>query len=157
MLPCTIITAQKENLVAQALELTLQHMMDDTDAILSTNEEYPERLKTLFLYLCEGVLRFPNLIRAHLDGPLMEGDANSPFLDMLDAWLTRTSAEFEATLSDEVHQRLRMAFQAAISSLLIAGLLPAKTGVNTAIDLRDENARDVLIQLLVNTIVHQLE
>jgi AcrR family transcriptional regulator len=146
----------KENLIAQALSLSLHHMMEDTDAILSTNEEYSERLKTLFLYLSDGVVKFPNLIRAHIIGPIMEGDPNGPFLDMLDAWLKRTTAEFETNLSDEVHQRLRMAFQSAISTLLFAGLIPEKQGVSTSIDLHEVASRDEMIKILVETIVRQL-
>jgi hypothetical protein len=86
----------------------------------------------------------------------MEGDPNGPFLDMLDAWLKRTTAEFETNLSDEVHQRLRMAFQSAISTLLFAGLIPEKQGVSTSIDLHEVASRDEMIKILVETIVRQL-
>jgi AcrR family transcriptional regulator len=146
----------KENLVEQALAMILQRMLDDTAAILSNQERYPERLSALFQYLCDVLLKYPNLIRAHLAGPLMEKDPSSPFLNMLDSWLDRTCAEFEDTMTDEVHARLRMAFQAAVSALLIAGLLPPKSGVNATVDLHDETARSTLIGILVDVVVRQL-
>ncbi|MFN2121724.1 MAG: ABC transporter ATP-binding protein, partial [Anaerolineales bacterium] len=65
--------------IAEALALTLDHMMEDTDEILSRSEDIRSRLRALFEYLIDGILRFPNLIRAHLSGPLMEGERESPF------------------------------------------------------------------------------
>lgn len=146
----------KENLVDQALDLSRQRIIEDTEAILSSNEDYSDRLKTLFLYLCDGVNKYPNLIRAHIIGPMIEGNPDGQFLEMLDAWLNRTTAEFEVNLSDDTHQRLRMAFQSAVSTLLFAGLIPARQGVSTSINLHNETERDALIQMLVDTVVRQL-
>lgn len=146
----------KENLVEQALAMILQRMQDDTSVILSNQEGYPERLGALFQYLCDVLLKYPNLVRAHLTGPLMEKNPNSPFLNMTDTWLDRTCAEFEDSLTDEVHTRLRMAFQAAVSAILVAGLLPPRSGVNTTVDLHDEAARGALVGILVDMVVRQL-
>lgn len=146
----------KENLVEHALALSLQRIGEDTAAILSVQEEYPERLKTLFEYFCDGVLRFPNLMRAHLSDPLMEGTPNSPFPTMLADLLMRSSAEFETRVSDSVHQRLRMAFQAAMAALLFAGLLPPKSGVSAAVDLHNETTRTAFIEVLVDMVMQQV-
>ena len=146
----------KENLVEQALAMILQRMLDDSAVIFSEHAGYPERLGALFQYLCDVLIKYPNLVRAHLRGPLMEKDPGSPFLNMLDTWFERSCADFENTLSDEVHANLRMAFQAAVSALLVAGLLPPKCGVNATVDLHDNADRAALTGILVDMVVSQL-
>ncbi len=147
----------KENLVEQALALSLQRIREDTTAILSVQEDYPERLKTLFEYFCDGVLRFPNLMRAHMFDPLMEGTSNSPFTTMLADLLMQSIAEFETRLSDTAHQRLQMAFQAAIAALLFAGLLSPSSGLHSTLDLHKSAERDLFLSILVDMVAKQLE
>jgi AcrR family transcriptional regulator len=143
----------KENLIAEALSLTLDHMMEDTHAILAGAGSIAERILALFTFICEGVLRFPNLIRAHLNGPLMQGERDSPFLDAFGAWQQRISAELEPFISSpEGEAALPIAIHAAFSSVLIAGLLPNTPGVSPG-DLNDPQARQAYIACLVENVL----
>ncbi len=143
----------KERLVAEALALTLDHMLEDTDAILSGAGDLRERLRALFEYIIEGAIRYPNLIRAHLSGALMEGDSNSPFLRLLDAWLERTSSELEDALPPAPKRNIRFGVYAAFSAIVMAGLLPGSAQAAAAINLRDEAARSQAIEAILDNLI----
>ncbi|HZD58650.1 MAG TPA: TetR/AcrR family transcriptional regulator [Anaerolineales bacterium] len=144
----------KENLIAEALALTLDHMMEDTDEILSRDEDIRKRLLALFEYLIDGILRFPNLIRAHLSGPLMEGERDSPFYRMLDSWLERTGSELRHVLPAGQDDTVHFSLHTAISALLVAGLMPGTMQGPSHLDLQNEDFRSRYVEYLVNTILH---
>jgi AcrR family transcriptional regulator len=144
----------KENLIAEALALTLDHMMEDTDEILSRNEDIRSRLRALFEYLIDGILRFPNLIRAHLSGPLMEGERDSPIYRMLDSWLERTGSELERVLPPEQEDTIRISLHTAISAVLVAGLMPGTAQGPSHLDLQNESFRSRYVEYLVDIILY---
>jgi AcrR family transcriptional regulator len=140
----------KEMLIEQALALTLQHMLEDTGEILSRADSLEERLHALFEYIVEGVLRFPNIIRAHIQEPLMNGKEDTPFMNMLDAWLDQIEAGVEGSLSPDKKRRLHMAAFGTISACLMAGLIPC-TPLYT--DLSSQGGQEEFIAYLVNSIM----
>lgn len=145
----------KERLVAEALALTLDHMMEDTDAILSGAGDLRQRLRALFEYIVAGVIRYPNLIRAHLSGALMEGDSSSPFLHLLDAWLERTGSELESALAAVPKHNIRFGVYTAFSAIVLAGLLPESAQTTAVINLRDEAARSQAIETILDNLIEQ--
>jgi AcrR family transcriptional regulator len=144
----------KENLVEQALAQTIQHMLEDTGEILARSDSLDTRLYALFEYLIDGVLNFPNIIRAHIQGPLMEGIPDSPFMLMLDTWLASIYDELEPSASDEQKLNLRMAVYAAISTCLLTGLMPLGSQNGPWVDPHTKDGRAQFIQYLVGSILH---
>jgi TetR/AcrR family transcriptional regulator, regulator of cefoperazone and chloramphenicol sensitivity len=142
----------KEQLVSEALKMTLDHMMEDTEAILAGDGGIAGRLTELFEYMGSGVVHFPNIIRAHLSGPLMEGTTDSPFIRMMGTWMDRTVAELEASLGDEHRARLRVVLHGALSSMLVTGLMPDPGYNFSPVDLRDDLARRKFIEYIIQTI-----
>ena len=98
----------KEQLVEAALTATIEHWVNDTAEIIAREELAATRLQAVFEYMIDGVLRLPNLVRANLQGPLMEGDANSPFLRMLSNWLEQAYAGLDVDLNPEKKANLKM-------------------------------------------------
>ncbi len=145
----------KEILVEKALLLTIDKMRQDSETIFSENRSFPDRLRNLFEYLADGVLRFPNLFRAYLNNPLMEGVSSSPFLDLLHEWLQRCTAEFEDSLSDKAHLHMRMSFQTAVSALLFTGLIAEKSGFNSLVNFHNPSTRQDFIEMLTNFVYQQ--
>lgn len=145
----------KENLIEETLAATLDHMMEDWFEMLSSGGGVRERLRNGFDYLIEGTLKYPNLIRAHLQGPLMEGRTDSPLVSLMSNWIDRTYTELEADLTDEQSRSVRIAMHAAISSILIATLIPNPPGLSSEIDLRDPSFRAQYIDYFVNSILSQ--
>jgi AcrR family transcriptional regulator len=114
----------KEALIQAALALTLDNMMVDTQAILASGEGLEDRLRTLFDYMVQGTLAFPNVIRAHLWAPLMEGAEDSPFMRMLDAWMDHLVRELRNSLSSIDEPGVRRALSAALGGTVFLALMP---------------------------------
>ncbi len=141
----------KERLVEEAMALSLQHWMEDTAEQLSRPGDAREKLYAMFDYLVDGDLRYPNLIRAHLYAPLMEGQGNTALMGVFARWLELTCAELDR-LFPERKEEMRMAVFSAILALLNAGLMPSLPG-HPELDLRDEAARRRFVNYLVNSIL----
>ncbi|MEO8183113.1 MAG: TetR/AcrR family transcriptional regulator [Deltaproteobacteria bacterium] len=70
----------KQALVAAALEASILHMLEDTDAILARLPEAPETvLGELLGYYLEGCLRFPRISKAHLHDGFVADDYSGFF------------------------------------------------------------------------------
>jgi AcrR family transcriptional regulator len=142
----------KERLVSEALALTARHMLEDTEEILARQESIQDRLWALFEYLVDGTRRFPNVIRAHLAGPLMEGETDTPFTRMVQTWLDRTSAELRQALPGRTDAQARISLHACLSAILVAGLMPASLRHRRELDLRREAFRKEFIDQLVSLV-----
>ncbi len=143
----------KERLVEAALAQTLAHMLEDSDALLAVEEPIAERLLALLDYLAQGVVGWPNVIRAHLLGPVLEGQLASPFAGLMERWLDRTARAIQPEGDDG---GVRVALHAAFSALLLAGLMPTPHGFTPA-DLRDPAARQEYLGCLVGMILRARE
>ncbi len=63
----------KDDLLAKALEITIQHSREDLTAFATDeNFSFEECLRNSIVYLLEGSQNFPNIIMAHLYAPLVE-------------------------------------------------------------------------------------
>ncbi|MBN1264719.1 MAG: TetR/AcrR family transcriptional regulator [Anaerolineales bacterium] len=143
----------KEQLLEQALEHTLQHWVEDTDEILAEKTPIQERLEALFDYVIGGVLRYPNLIRAHIQPPIMEGISFSPFLQLLKTWIDLATAGILEAIPDAREDLVRIAIQSAVAAVLVIGLLPEAEGLKTSQSLRDPDSRKVLVAYFVQSIL----
>lgn len=143
----------KERLVNEALALTLDHMMMDTNEILSGPGDITGRLHALFDYLIEGIMHYPNLIRAHLTGSLMEGLADTPFGRSWQAWMERACQELDDALPLERQIRLRYTLHAAFSGMLIAGLMQGSLPGISQTDFTDAEARRRYIDFVVDVVL----
>ena len=141
----------KERLVEEAMGLSLQHWLEDTSEQLANPGSAREKLSAMFDYLIDGDLRYPNLIRAHLYAPLMEGQPKTALMRVFATWLEQTCAVLDP-LFPQRRAELRMAVFAAILALLNAGLMPALPG-HPELDLRDDAARKRFVDYLVNSIL----
>jgi AcrR family transcriptional regulator len=115
----------KDDLIAQALGSSLEHMMEDSLAILQNDEQvFDEILRAWMTYIVEGAQRYPRLIMAHMYEPLVEKRFDAPgpetFRNMLDL-LTNRAAQAYPQKSD---QALRLALVDVISTMLFRILAP---------------------------------
>jgi AcrR family transcriptional regulator len=69
----------KEQLVDEALTMTINHMMQDLMAVIETPDlSFDQVLQEVFFYLVDGVMRFPGISMAHLYGAVVEKRYDSP-------------------------------------------------------------------------------
>jgi AcrR family transcriptional regulator len=115
----------KDDLIAKALDVTLQHMEEDLIGIVQEEERsFKDVLRKWMLYLIEGSQRYPRVFMAHMYAPLVEKRFDTPgpqvFRQMVD--LLSESAE-RAYPQNEV-QELRLGLIDMISAMLFRILAP---------------------------------
>ena len=142
----------KEALVEAALALSLDNMMADTQAILSGKESLAHRLRTLLDYMVQGTLTYPNLIRAHLWSPLIEGIGDSPFLQMQATWMDRLVRELRSGASSFDEAEARRALSTALGGIVFLALMP-ETASRRAPSIRSRAARERYVDQLVSFVM----
>lgn len=69
----------KDELVAEAIGMAVQHLLEDITAILqSPGLAYPTILRETFLYILDGAARFPGMVMANLYPALVEKRPDAP-------------------------------------------------------------------------------
>ena len=139
----------KEELVDLALKQTLDHMLEDTIDILASKKSIQDRLEKLLDYLIDGVLRYPNLIRAHLNEPLMKGNTESPLLEVFNTWIEKISEPISNDLSPSQIKELKYSIFSVISSLIMGGLLPFSSENFPPVNLNDRQARSHYVNYII--------
>jgi len=129
--------------------------MEDTDKIIESECDNKDKLYNLFSYLTKGILRYPNLIRAHLNAPLMHGNPDSSITSILETWMNLISSSMEGDLTSEQRYRLQLFIFSGLASVIFAGLFPDTEAIINRINLHDENKRRAFINLIVDNILAQ--
>lgn len=112
----------KGALLERALAATTENAIADWERIVEDAAIAPEdRLRAILEELLEGVRKFPNLSRAHLYGPIMEGDFDTVFARRFRGFVARASEALTPALSGGGPLGLRLA--ALFSAVMGWGLL----------------------------------
>jgi AcrR family transcriptional regulator len=110
----------KEQLIEAALNRTSTHKLEDTKEILASDK--PIEIREIFEYIISGVLKFPNIIRAHMVGPLFYSERQTLLTDMLETWVMVTAnAIKDVQPSIDLHQ-LELKLDMIFSVILLSGL-----------------------------------
>jgi AcrR family transcriptional regulator len=119
----------KDELVAETLTTTVNHMMEDVFAAIDdAGKSFEEALKDVFFYLIDGATRFPGISTAHLYGAVVEKRYDSPGGQAIGRVFERLveRAMKELPLKDPGEIRFQMAqvVSAIIFSMLAPGFFP---------------------------------
>ncbi|QRN83902.1 TetR/AcrR family transcriptional regulator [Chloroflexota bacterium] len=145
----------KEQLVDAALDQTARHMLEDTEAFVKSEGHIEERIKSILIYLIDGIQKYPNIIRAHMIGPLFYKERQESLLNLLDSWISLTAEALIPFVEVEKMTGVRMHLNMIFSQILMAGLFNYPTSGQTWMDFQDEKVRgeflDEAIRLLLNS------
>jgi AcrR family transcriptional regulator len=119
----------KDELVAAALTMTINHMLEDVQTILvDPNEPYPAMLETFFFYLLDGVMRFPGVSIAHLYSAIMEKQYDTPgargIAKVFDQLVERTAREYPQHNREELQLMLAQIMHSILFNMLAPNFLP---------------------------------
>ena len=116
----------KQALLERALAATTEKAIGDWERIVADPAVDPkDRLKAVLEELLEGVRKFPNLSRAHLRGPIMEGDFDTVFARRFRGFLLRAREALAPALpggAAGLELRLAALFSAALGWGLFGGM-----------------------------------
>ena len=115
----------KDDLIAQALGTTLQHMADDLLAILQDEEKsFDAVLREWVIYLVDGAKQYPRVFMAHMYSPLVEKRFDTPgpqvFREMFDVLAARAVQAYPHNDLEE----LRFVLVEVISAIIFRSLAP---------------------------------
>ena len=144
----------KEKLVEEALNRTLEELKKIPEEILRAEGlDLKQRLRAFFTALLDGLVRWPRLIKAHLQSPLLDGNYGTPFCDMFNSFLTDLLRHLEEMPSSQREQNLRALIIQSISAVLIPGLMPGFFQYFAGLDFADAEARKSYVEDLVNRLL----
>ena len=144
----------KEKLVEEALNRTLEELKKIPEEVLRAEGlDLKQRLRAFFTALLDGLVRWPRLIKAHLQSPLLDGNCGTPFCDMFNSFLTDLLRHLEEMPSSQREQNLRALIIQSISAVLIPGLMPGFFQYFAGLDFADPEARRSYVEDLVNRLL----
>jgi AcrR family transcriptional regulator len=144
----------KENLIDIVLDQTAEHMLDDTQNILHAETSIETRLSGVLNYLIDGVINYPNLIRAQLTGPIFYSVRKKDLTSLLSTWvnLVRDAIEpHEENINLEV---LNIKLNMIISVILMSGLFNRPPGRESWLNLEDPKGRETFLRQAVDMLIN---
>jgi TetR/AcrR family transcriptional regulator, regulator of cefoperazone and chloramphenicol sensitivity len=119
----------KEQLVNEALTMTIQHMIGDLIAVIETPERsFEQVLDEVFFYLIDGVLRFPGISMAHLYGAVVEKRYDSPggkgINRVFDSLVQRAIRDYPGKDPDDLRLLLSQIVSSVMFMILAPGFFP---------------------------------
>jgi TetR/AcrR family transcriptional regulator, regulator of cefoperazone and chloramphenicol sensitivity len=134
----------KDELVAQALAMTIQHMLEDVITAIDEVEPFGSMIEEVFFYLIDGSRRFPGVTTAHLYAIVVRQEYDSAagraMRDVLVRLLDRAAEEYPDDDGDELGFALAQVFAAILFTMIAPGYLPVAERYQLADD-GDSNVR----------------
>lgn len=144
----------KEKLVEEALNRALEDFKKTPEEILQTDDlDLKDRLQGFFGAFFDGLVRWPRIVKAHLQSPLLDGDYGSRFCDTFNSFLTDLLHRLEEMPLVEHEQNPRLRIIQSISAVLIPGLMPGLFQYFAGLDFADPEARRSYVEDLINRLL----
>ena len=100
------------------------------------------KLGIFLTYLFEGTLRYPNLTKAHIYEPLINGNYTGPFIKKFNSLMEQLAEKINPEKSDET----RISLVQTVSSVILTGLAPGFFKDFLRSDLTDPEKRKQYIE-----------
>jgi AcrR family transcriptional regulator len=143
----------KDQLIDTALNYTANHMLSDTEIILNGDKPIEVRMREMIEYIIEGVLRYPNLIRAHMTNHLLNSQSQVELSYLLESWINLAAKALAPYVSVDNQIQLKLVLNMVFSVILIAGLLKGPPEEYSWIDLRDSKEREALLKYAIDRLL----
>jgi AcrR family transcriptional regulator len=142
----------KENLIATAMDQTAHHMLGDIKTILESDQPIEIRFREMLVYIIEGAMRFPNIIRAHMIGPLIYSEREKELSDMLNSWVEMSMNALLPHISPDMKTKLRFTLILLFSMIWMSGLLAASPENHGWVNIEDPAERERFLDYAIDLI-----
>jgi TetR/AcrR family transcriptional regulator, regulator of cefoperazone and chloramphenicol sensitivity len=140
----------KENLIDIAMDQTAYHMLGDIKTILEGDQPIEGRMRDMLAFIIEGVLRFPNIIRAHMIGPLIYSERQKELADMLNSWVDMSLDALTAHFSKNQETELRFTLNMLFSTIWMSGILAGSPEDYGWVNLENPDERNLFIDYAID-------
>ncbi|MCE1190311.1 MAG: TetR/AcrR family transcriptional regulator [Ignavibacteria bacterium] len=133
----------KEALMDEALDLTLVNLFSDMEEMIPLVENNPAAvLKSFFMYIIEGTLRYPNITRSHLYEVVYNRNLQTKFAKGFGALLNKMAERISLHYGDPEQIKIRLI--CAFNGVLLSGLMPEFYKESCTFDLHDQVTKEKL-------------
>jgi AcrR family transcriptional regulator len=140
----------KEKLIAEALRATLVNAFGDWEVLLERGGiDLRDRLRSVFREVLEGSLRFPGIVKAHLQETFLSGASRTLFIGRLNSFLASISREMRKSLPATSAQETGRIVVQMFSSVLLPGIMPQLFGKGAGIDLSSPRMRGAYVDSVI--------
>jgi AcrR family transcriptional regulator len=148
----------KDALVSEALQMSLDHMLEDVGALLSDpGRPLQEALREVFLYLVEGAVRFPGISMANLYSALVERQYDSPGAQAMRQIFRLTANRIAEAYPEKNKEAVQALLHQVLSTVLFSMLAPGLFQPVMPVDFDSEEGRRFFVGHLLNTLETSLE
>jgi AcrR family transcriptional regulator len=115
----------KDDLIAQALKTTLDHMTEDLTAILQDEQTpFEKAFQDWMLYLLDGAQRFPNIMMAHMVAPIVEKRYDTVGVQAIRQLFDQVAVRAKCAYPEKDEAELRRVLMDVISMVIFRVLAP---------------------------------
>ncbi len=139
----------KEKLLEEVMRATAEHSLSDLENLVKAGNAEPVQLLTEALtYILEGVVRFPNLTKAHLYEALNHGSYKGPFFARFNEILARLAERVRDPKKADDPETIALKLIEAVSGVVFAALLPKMYKRFAGVDFAEPEARKTFVTLV---------
>lgn len=140
----------KDVLVEAALNQTANHMLEDSRAIIASEASLETRLRELLVYIIEGVERYPNVLRAHLMGPLDYTERKTETLELLSTWITLAANAIRESGTGRSPLQIKFSLDMIFSYVVMSGLIRTIDTEDAWMDLSEPVTRERFLRQAID-------
>jgi AcrR family transcriptional regulator len=148
----------KDALVAEALQLSLNHMLADIRALLEDRQRpLMESLEDAFRYLIDGTVHFPGISMANLFSALVEKQYDSPGAQAMHQIFEWAMTRLSEAYPQKEPAALRVILYQVLSTILFTMLAPGFFQSSLPVDFSLAEDRQTFVRYLSNALRAGLE
>ena len=140
----------KDVLVEAALNQTANHILEDSRAIIASDTSLENRLRELLVYIIEGVDRYPNILRAHLMGPLYHTERKTETMELLSTWITLAANAIRESGIGRSPLQIKFSLDMIFSYVVMSGLIHTKDREEAWMDLSEPVTRERFLRQAID-------
>lgn len=145
----------KEKLIEEAFDYIQKDFMMDFTEIINKDMDLRKIVEELLLYILQGTIRYPNIVKAVLYEPFFNNNYNGVFINKLNALCEELCSKVNKQPASDKEKNKIAVIQLTASSLFM-GIFPCIFKDFANIDLRDENVLKEYIKTLSNIFVNAI-
>ena len=136
---------------------TLINAFGDWEVLLDRGDiDLRDRLRGVLKEVLEGSLRFPGIVKAHLQETFLSGVSRTPFIGRLNSFLASISREMRKSLPARSAQETGSIVVQMFSSVLLPGIMPQLFGKGAGIDLSNPKTRSAYVDSVIECFLGNL-
>ncbi|MBN1534190.1 MAG: TetR family transcriptional regulator [Spirochaetes bacterium] len=145
--------SSKDRLIQEVLNTTMRTGIEENIAdFLSDSEADPmESLKAMLEHMLEGMINYPNLIKAHMGDMFLKGVYRRDFMERFTPFFLAIEEKIRGQHPELNAEQLKIKVMQLWSSVMMPGILPGFFSSYSALDFKDPETRRRYVETLLES------